>query len=435
MTLTTFKSLGVSEETVTILTKKGYETPTPIQSALIPVFFDSEQDIIGKADTGTGKTGAFGIPLIDTVNISRSNVQALVLTPTRELASQVAKELSIYKGRKKIDVIELCGGQGMREQIDKLKKLKRASIVVGTPGRILDHLSKKRLNLSEISYLIIDEVDEMLNFGFKEDMDNIVDKTNQDRRTIILSATLPKFVFKVAKTYLTNPIELNQAKETSEKPNIDQIYYKANKANKIKLVTRVIDSLEGFYGFLFCNTKREVDQLAEKLMQLGYAAESMHGDLSQAQRNRALERFKSKQCDILVVTDVAARGIDIKNISHVINMSVPQNIEAYTHRIGRTGRAGKSGTAITFVKENDFYKFKRIMKMQKNQIVKKEVPNASDILKIKRAKILNDIEHIETKIEHQEFANKILSDSDPHVAVAALLKLRFSDLFKKNKDY
>ncbi len=427
-----FVDLGISQETVAILSKKGYETPTKIQAALIPEFFNSSQDIIAKADTGTGKTGAFGIPLIDTIDTNQKGVHAIAIAPTRELASQVAKELSIYKGRRAIDIIELCGGQGMKQQIDQLKRMKRASIVVGTPGRILDHLNKKRLKLQQISFLIIDEVDEMLNFGFKEDMDAIVEKTNPNRRTIILSATLPKFVLKVAKSYLTDPIELDKASDASEKPNIDQMYYKVNKINKIKLLTRVIDGLEGFYGFVFCNTKREVDQLAEKLIQLGYDAESMHGDLSQAQRTRALSKFKSKQCDILVVTDVAARGIDIKNISHVINFSVPQNIEVYTHRIGRTGRAGQSGTAITFVKDNEFFKFKRIIRMQKNAISKKEIPNASDILKLKKEKLLTDINEFEPKQQYIEFAEKILSEVEPNQAVASLLKLRFSDLFNKN---
>ena len=258
---------------------------------------------------------------------------------------------------------------------------------------------------------------------------SIVDKTNPDRRTIILSATLPKFVLKVAKSYLTNPIELDKASDTSEKPNIDQTYYKVNKINKIKLLTRVIDSLDGFYGFVFCNTKCEVDQLAEKLISLGYSSESMHGDLSQAQRTRALAKFKSKQCDILVVTDVAARGIDIKNISHVINFSVPQNIDVYTHRIGRTGRAGQSGTAITFVRDSEFYKFKKIIRMQKNAITKKEIPNATDILKQKRIKLLENVQSAEVKKHHFELAEQLLAENDAKHVVSSLLKLRCSDLF------
>ena len=203
--------------------------------------------------------------------------------------------------------------------------------MVGTPGRILDHINKKRLNLRKISYLIIDEVDEMLNFGFKEDMDAIVDSTNPDRRTIILSATLPKFVMKVANSYLDNPMSINTtSKASGQKPQIEQTFYKCDKINKVKLLSRVIDSFPEFYGFIFCNTKREVDQLAATLINHGYSVECMHGDLSQAQRERSLAKFKTKQCDILVVTDVAARGIDVKNISHVINYSVPQNTEV-TH--------------------------------------------------------------------------------------------------------
>jgi ATP-dependent RNA helicase DeaD len=425
-----FLDLGISKETLDVLNKKGYQRPTEIQSALIPEFLTSSDDIMAKADTGTGKTGAFGIPLIEKMIISQHVVQAMVIAPTRELASQVAKEINDFKGGRAIQIIELCGGQGMAQQIEQLKKIKMASIVVGTPGRLLDHLSKKRLNLSRLSVLVIDEVDEMLNFGFKEDIDKIVSKANPEKRTIILSATLPKFVLNVAKTYLNQPKEIDCAKESSEKPNIEQLYFKINKGNKVKLLTRVMDGLFDFYGFIFCNTKREADQLSEKLIQLGYSAESMHGDLSQGQRNRALSRFKTRQCDILVVTDVAARGIDVKNISHVINYSVPQNIEAYTHRIGRTGRAGQSGTAITFVKETEFFKFKRIIKLQKNGIQKKEIPSEKDAINLKKERLLTTLNTLPTTKPHIELAQDILKTAAPELVVARLLKLRFSDFFR-----
>ena len=433
MSKPSFYDLGISKDTSAVLLKKGYEFPTDIQAALIPAFSDTSQDIIAQADTGTGKTGAFGIPLIDTMNEDEKFVQAIAIAPTRELASQVAKELSIYKGQRKIDIIECCGGQGMREQIEKLKKSKRACIVVGTPGRILDHINKKRLNLRKISYLIIDEVDEMLNFGFKEDMDAIVDSTNPDRRTIILSATLPKFVMKVANSYLDNPMSINTtSKASGQKPQIEQTFYKCDKINKVKLLSRVIDSFPEFYGFIFCNTKREVDQLAATLINHGYSVECMHGDLSQAQRERSLAKFKTKQCDILVVTDVAARGIDVKNISHVINYSVPQNTEVYTHRIGRTGRAGQSGVSITFVKEREFFKFKRIIKQQKGGIHKKEVPSAADVLDNKKAKFLTDVSKCEPKSFHLDMAQSMLRSQSPEDALAAVLKLRCSDLFNKS---
>ncbi len=433
MSQKSFSSLGVSQDTVSILDKKGYEFATPIQEELIPHFFNSDQDLIAQAATGTGKTGAFGIPLIDAMDYAKKEVQAIALAPTRELANQVATELDTYKGKKPIDVIQLCGGQSMKLQIDQLKRIKRATIIVGTPGRIIDHMNKKRLKLRQISHLIIDEVDEMLNFGFKEDMDIIVNQTNQERRTIILSATLPKHVMKTAESYLTNPLILKKT-DASKKPNINQKFYKLNRISKIKLLCRVIDEMDDFYGFLFCNTKREVDQIAEQLIQLGYNVESMHGDLSQAQRDRALAKFKVRQCDILVVTDVAARGIDIKNISHVVNLSVPQNTEVYTHRIGRTGRAGQSGTSITFVRESEFHKFKRIMRQQNNAIKKVEIPEAKDVIKKKKRAIVNQISGLEVDDKHLKLAGEILSQSSPEQAIAAMLKSRYSELFNQ-KNY
>ena len=428
-----FVNLGISQDTVSVLDKKGYEFATPIQEELIPHFFESNQDLIAQAATGTGKTGAFGIPLIDSMNTDNKSVQALVLAPTRELANQVATELEVYKGRRGIDVIQLCGGQSMKLQIDQLKRIKKSTIIVGTPGRIIDHMGKKRLKLHGIEHLIIDEVDEMLNFGFKEDIDQIVAGTNPNRRTIILSATLPKHVMKTAQNYLVDPIILKKT-DASKKPNIDQVFYKVQRISKIKLLCRVIDQMDDFYGFLFCNTKREVDQISEQLIRLGYNVESMHGDLSQAQRERALAKFKVRQCDILVVTDVAARGIDIKNISHVINFSVPQNTEVYTHRIGRTGRAGQSGTSITFVKESEFHKFKRIIRQQNNAIKKLEVPDAKAVIKMKKKAIVKQISTEETNEKHQRLAEEILQQTSPEQAIAAMLKIRYSELFNQ-KNY
>ena len=423
-----FESLGLSQEMVSTLTKLGYEKPTDIQHLLIPFFLSESTDIIAQAATGTGKTGAFGIPLIDQMDSSKKGVQALVLAPTRELASQVAKELAKFSSKKSIAVLELCGGQGMREQIQQLKKTSRATIAVGTPGRILDHMNKKRLNTKLIHHFIIDEVDEMLNFGFKEDMDQIVEYLPNQRRTIILSATLPPFVMKVSKAYLNKPKVIN-AMANAPKPDISEQFYRVKKISKFQLLCRVMDSMVGFYGFIFCNTKREVDELAEKLIRNGYPVESLHGDLSQAQRNRAFEKFKTKQCSILVVTDVAARGIDVKNISHVINFSVPQNLEVYTHRIGRTGRAGQSGIAITFVTENQMGKFKRLLKTR--TIKRMDIPNANDVIKLKRNAFIDQLKTLETKPFYKEMATEILADLSPEEALSTLLQLRCSDIFSK----
>ena len=424
----TFKSLGLGEAMVSSLEKRGYNTPTDIQGLLIPEFLNESMDIIAQAATGTGKTGAFGIPLIDQMDVNRKGVHALVLAPTRELASQVAKELVKFAGKRQINVIELCGGQGMREQIQQLKKVNKATIAVGTPGRVLDHLDKKRLNTKNLTHFIIDEVDEMLNFGFKEDMDRIVEYLPTDRRTIILSATLPSFVMKVAKAYIHNPKVIN-AMANAPKPDISEQFYRVKRVSKFQLLCRVMDSMVGFYGFIFCNTKREVDELAEKLIKSGYPVESLHGDLSQAQRNRAFEKFKTKQCKILVVTDVAARGIDVKNISHVINTAVPQNLEVYTHRIGRTGRAGQSGVAITFVTENQMGKFKRLLKTR--TIKRMDIPNAKDVMKIKQTSFIDQLQQLDTKPFYNDLANEILNDLNPEQALASILQLRCNDIFSK----
>ncbi|MEK9728005.1 MAG: DEAD/DEAH box helicase [Candidatus Margulisiibacteriota bacterium] len=423
-----FNELGLSQAMVATLTKRGYETPTDIQTLLIPEFLNETSDIIAQAATGTGKTGAFGIPLIDQLDVTKKELQGLVLAPTRELASQVAKELIKFSGKAPISIIELCGGQGMREQIQQLKKLNRATIAVGTPGRVLDHLNKSRLKTKMLTHFIIDEVDEMLNFGFKEDMDQIVEYLPNDRRTIILSATLPKFVMKVAQAYLDSPKVLN-ATANAPKPDISEQFYRVKKVSKFQLLCRVMDSMVGFYGFIFCNTKREVDELAEKLIKSGYPVESLHGDLSQAQRNRAFEKFKTKQCKILVVTDVAARGIDVKNISHVINTAVPQNLEVYTHRIGRTGRAGQSGVAITFVTENQMGKFKRLLKTR--TIKRMDIPNAKDVMKIKQSSFISQLKQTEIKPFYNELATDILKDLTPEEAISGLLQMRCSDIFSK----
>ena len=428
MKQSSFESIGLSQAMVATLIKRGYETPTDIQSELIPQFINDESDIIALAATGTGKTGAFGIPLIDQMDTTKKVIQALVLAPTRELAAQVAKELSHFANKLPISIIECCGGQGMREQIQQLKKINKATIVVGTPGRILDHMDKKRLKTSNLTHFIIDEVDEMLNFGFKEDMDRIVDHIPNHRRTIILSATLPPFVMKVAKAYLHKPVKIN-AMANAPKPDISEQYYRVKKISKFQLLCRVMDSMIGFYGFIFCNTKREVDELAEKLIRSGYPVESLHGDLSQAQRTRAFEKFKTKQCKILVVTDVAARGIDVKNISHVINMAVPQNLEVYTHRIGRTGRAGQSGVAITFVTENQMGKFKRLLKTR--TIARGDIPSAKDVMVIKRAAFIEQLKGLDIKPFYQDLAEDILDEMPPETALSGLLQLRCGDIFSK----
>ena len=424
-----FAQLGLSPQTISTLTKRGYNHPTPIQTQLIPAVLETTSDIMAQAATGTGKTGAFGIPLIDQLHLSLHAVQALVIAPTRELAAQVSRELRLFAEGRPIVVVEMCGGSGMREQISELKSLKKATIVVGTPGRILDHLLKKRLRTHDLQWFVLDEVDEMLNFGFKDDIDKIVAFLPENRRTIVLSATYPKSVKATVNHYLSDPIVINAAPTQADKPAIHEQYYAVKKISKFQLLCRVIDALPNFYGFIFCNTKREVDELSKQMIHAGYLVDSLHGDLSQSQRNRAFERFTSKQCSMLIVTDVAARGIDVKNISNVINLSVPLNLDVYTHRIGRTGRAGQSGVAITFVGDSQFGKFKRLI--AKRSIEKQNIPSPSDILASKKAALLNQLNQVAPKPFYMELAMDLVKGIPTDDAMARLLQLRCADIFKR----
>lgn len=429
----TFNGLGLSDTMIKRLTSLGYHEPTIIQQDIIPLVLSSSDDLIAQAATGTGKTGAVGIPLVDNIDMRTPGIQALILAPTRELASQVANEITRFASKTPVMVIQMCGGQGMREQVQQLRRIQHPAIAVGTPGRVLDHLNKRRLRVDALGYFIIDEVDEMLNFGFKDDMDQIVAHLPTNRRSIILSATLPSTVMKAINEYLTNPKKINAMNDQRfEKPDILEQYYRIKKISKLQLLCRVMDTMTEFYGFIFCNTKREVDDLSQKLLSMRYGVESMHGDLSQAQRNRALERFKTKQCRILVVTDVAARGIDVKNISHVVNFSVPQNLEAYTHRIGRTGRAGQSGSAITFVTEAQMGKFKRLLRTR--TIEPCQIPQANDVMRLKQRAFVDQLTDCDVSDQSRGIAQTILKQApSPEDAVAALIQLHCQDVFGKRR--
>ena len=424
----TFDDLGISPQMARTLSEKGYVNPTPVQADVIPLVIQTEQDVIAQAKTGTGKTGAFSIPIIERMDYDSPTIQAIILAPTRELALQVGTELEVYKGRNPINIIPLCGGQSITDQIKQLRQNHLPAIVVGTPGRVLDHLKRKRLDLSNLNFFILDEVDEMLNVGFKEDIDDILSKTNEDKRTLILSATLPNEVLRLAKNYLNEHTIIRIKAEEQDTSNIVQGYYDVNSRDKFNLLCRVIDQAEEFYGMVFSNTKREADRIAEQLIAKGYNSECLHGDLSQHQRERALLKFKTHQCNILVVTDVASRGIDIKNLSHVINLSIPQTPEIYTHRVGRTGRAGASGHAFTFVQPSEFYKFKQTQKRIPYTLDKLDIPSDHDVQQQKKANLLSKISEVESNKKAKEIAKLILDDHDAFDAVAALLELGFKDI-------
>ena len=343
-----FTALGLGEKTLPAIKAKGFETPSPIQKLTIPVLLeeDKHNDIIAQAQTGTGKTAAFGLPVLERLTPKKGPVQGLILVPTRELALQVTEELLSFNKYSKLVITAIYGGASMSEQLRRLGK--GVDIVVGTPGRILDHLRRGTLNLKELQYLILDEADEMLNMGFIDDVEAILAESNDYRRILLFSATMPARIVELSKRYMKDVEVLRVPSQEMTTDLTDQIYFEVRDSDKFDALTRIIDVEPEFYGIVFCRTKVAVDELVTRLTQRGYAAEGLHGDVSQAQREKILKKFKNKQVTILAATDVAARGIDINNLTHVINYSLPQDSESYVHRIGRTGREYGYGYYLYF---------------------------------------------------------------------------------------
>jgi ATP-dependent RNA helicase DeaD len=446
--LAKFRDLGLSEMMLNSLRKKGFEEPTPIQAQTIPFLLANKKDLIGKAQTGTGKTAAFGIPIIENIVPDSKKVQALILAPTRELAIQVAEELSTFAEEQKTRIVAVYGGQPIERQISRLQR--GVDIVVGTPGRIMDHMERRTLDISQVKYVVLDEADEMLNMGFVEDIETILKSSPKNRRTVLFSATMPPHIERLAKNYMNDYEVIAAAKDNLSKANIQQIYFEVPQSDKFEALFRIIDVEESFYGLVFCRTKVDADEISHKLTNRGCRAEAIHGDLSQGQREKVLQKFRSKKLTVLVATDVAARGIDIDNLTHVINYSLPQDPESYVHRIGRTGRAGKTGIAITLITPSEYRKLVSIQRISNMTITKQKVPNVSEVIESKKQRIKSSILEI---IAEQKFADlgpiaeEILAESvDAKTAISALLKLAFKDElnersyneineYSKNKDY
>ncbi len=423
-----FKDLGLSESILTAIGKKGYEKPSPIQALCIPRLLEGTKDVIGQAQTGTGKTAAFSLPIIDKIECSK-NVQAIVLAPTRELVIQVAEEINSLKGKKKLRVLPIYGGSNIVHQMKKLKE--GIDIVVGTPGRVIDLLNRKNLVLSDIQYFILDEADEMLNMGFVEDIENILQHTPSEKKMLFFSATMPKEILVIAKRYMRDYEILAVKNKELTTSLTEQIYFEVTRENKFEALCRVIDIEKDFYGIIFCQTKNDVNDIALKLAERGYDADCIHGDVTQSQREKVLKKFKNQTINILIATDVAARGIDVNNLTHVINYSLPQEAESYVHRIGRTGRAGKEGTAITFVTPREYRKLLHIQKVANTEIVKKKLPKVKEILKNKES---NFIETIDSSLEmknyetYNKLAKKLIEKNENiEELLAAVLKVALGD--------
>jgi len=399
--MTEFKDFGLNPNILSSIEELGFVNPTLIQELIIPEVLSTENDIIGLAQTGTGKTAAFGLPLIDKLDLKTKYPQLLVLSPTRELCVQISKDLEKYsKNISNIKIATVYGGANITTQIKDLKE--GSHIVVGTPGRVLDLINRKVLKIDKINFLVLDEADEMLNMGFKEDLDNILETTNKDRRTLLFSATMPKEIRQIAGKYMKNPIEISAGKKNESAENVFHEYYVVMSKDKYLALKRIVDVNPKVYGIIFCRTRQETKDIAEKLFIDGYNSDALHGDLTQGQRDYVMKRFRNRQLQLLVATDVAARGIDVTDLTHIINYSLPDEIEIYIHRSGRTGRAGKKGISISIIHSREINKIKQLEKLLKKPFNKKLVPNGKEICEKQLFNLIDKIEKIEVNEEQIE---------------------------------
>lgn len=420
---TTFEELGIDSTILEALNKKGYKFPTPIQEAVIPLLLEGGIDVIGQAQTGTGKTAAFGLPILQNIEEGLRQTQALILTPTRELAIQVANEIDSFKGRKRINIATVYGGQPIMQQIKDLEK--GADIVVGTPGRVIDLMKRRKLDLSNVEYFVLDEADEMLNMGFIEDIEFIMDECNEDRQMLLFSATMPSKIKNLAKKYMGDYELIAVKNKEVTTQNTDQIYYPVFPKDRFKVLERILLMEQDFYGIIFANTKLTVDDITRKLSTNGIKAEALHGDIAQNQRERILARFKEKKCTVLVATDVAARGIDVNDLTHVVNYGLPQDSEAYVHRIGRTGRAGKKGVAISLISNTDMKQLMIIEGIAKTKIRKETLPNADTLITGRKNEIVAailDTEVTERDEHFQDIADELLLVESAEEVLVKVLK-------------
>ena len=396
----TFEELGLKSEVLKSLKELGFEAPTPIQQEAIPHLLGENSDFVGLAQTGTGKTAAFGLPLVSKVKENVKLPQGLVICPTRELCLQIAKDLQSYSNHLKISVQSVYGGTDIRKQMTDIKR--GVTVIVATPGRLVDLINRKAVNLSEVEYVVLDEADEMLNMGFKEDIDAILSQTPDWKNVWLFSATMPKEVAQIAKNYMENPLEVSIGHKNQSNENIEHIYFVVKERDRYAALKRLIDFNPNIYGLVFCRTRRETALVAEKLGKEGYSAEPLHGDLSQAQRDSVMNRFREKNLQILVATDVAARGIDVDNISHVINYNLPDEIENYTHRSGRTARAGKKGESLVLINTGEGYKIRQIEGKIRTTFIKGEIPEPKEICEAQLLKLVSKV--IATEVKEDDIA-------------------------------
>jgi ATP-dependent RNA helicase DeaD len=438
--MTTFEELGIDARLIQSTTELGYVNPTAIQEQAIPVLLSGTKDFIGLAQTGTGKTAAFGLPLLHIIDEKAKYPQALVVCPTRELCMQIVKEIEIFKKYMTgISVVAVYGGTSIGLQIRDLKR--GVQIIVATPGRLIDLIERKAINLEQIQYVVLDEADEMLNMGFQDDIEFILKNTPQRESTWLFSATMPPEIRKVSKRYMKDPVEVTVGKVNTSNKSIDHQYYVTSAQHRYQTLKRIIDFNPGIYGIIFTRTKVDAQEISERLTREGYDIDALHGDLTQGQRDKVMGQFRDKTLQLLIATDVAARGIDVQGITHVINYELPDDVEVYTHRSGRTGRAGLQGICISIVHSKEMYKFKQIERINNSKFSKLDIPSGKDVCRKQffffMEKLLSaDISHGDYETYVPMLAEKFadVSKEDVLKRVAAMEFDRFLKYYENAED-
>ena len=424
-----FEEFGIRKELIKAITELGFEKLTPIQEKSISVLKEGRQNFIGMAQTGTGKTAAFGLPLIGLIDTGSRAIQGLILAPTRELCVQIAKDLESYcKYLREVKITAVYGGASIRDQISSIKR--GAHIVVATPGRLTDLIRRKKINISTVKYVVLDEADEMLNMGFQEDLNAILELTPTDKLTWLFAATMPKGIHAITSKYLSDPYEITIGIKNSAADNIDHIYYTVNERDRYKALKRIVDANPDIFAIVFCRTKLETQRIAERLINDGYNADSLHGDLSQAMRDKVMNHYRDRSLQLLVATDVAARGIDVNDVSHVINYRLPDEIEIYTHRSGRTARAGKSGITISIANTKDMGKIRQIERQINRKLVYTKVPGGVAVCEAQFMSFMKKIQKVE--INSKEISKYLpamhdeLKDIDKDELIKRIVSLEFN---------
>lgn len=435
-----FSKLGISDDVVNAVKELGFENPTPIQEQSIPVLLEGSNDFVGLAQTGTGKTAAFGLPLLELIDFKSNKPQALILCPTRELCLQITNDIKNFsKNTPNAHVVAVYGGANIMQQLREIRN--GVQIVVATPGRMLDIIGRKAIDFSSVKYVVLDEADEMLNMGFQEDINDILSTTPDDKKTWLFSATMPPEVRRIARNYMENPVELTMGTKNAGNVNIEHEYYIVRARDKYAALKRIVDFNPEIFAVVFCKTKMDTQDVAEHLIKDGYNADSLHGDLSQQQRDKVMQRFRDRNMQLLIATDVAARGIDVNNVTHVINYSLPDEIESYTHRSGRTGRAGKTGISICIINSKETGKIRQIEKIIGKQFTKADLPTGFDVCEKQLFALVHKVHNVEVNAEQidqymprimDEFAE--LSKEDVIKRFASLEFNRFLDYYAKAPD-